>query len=178
MIPIKYAAYASLIGFGLFMTSCFAQPTGMVKSKSYDRTLAMMLNSEKVPFISVEEFVSIKSDSIILLDTRSREEYEVSHIPGALWVGYDDFDRDRVKNLDPKKQVIVYCSVGYRSEKIGQQLQKEGFEEIRNLYGSIFEWANQSQPIVNPEGDTVNQIHAYNKVWGRWMRNENLEKKY
>jgi len=178
MIQIKYSAYATLIGVGLFMTSCFAQPTGMVKSKSYDRTLATMLNAEEVPFISVEELVNIKSDSILLLDTRSREEYEVSHIPGALWIGYDDFDRDRVKNLDPKKQVIVYCSVGYRSEKIGQQLQEQGFKEIRNLYGSIFEWANRSQALVNPQGDTVYQIHAYNKVWGRWINNENLEKKY
>ncbi len=178
MIKTKYSAYATLIGVGLFMTSCFAQPTGMVKSKSYDRTLAMMLNSEEVPFISVEELVNIKSDSIILLDTRSRKEYEVSHIPGAIWVGYDDFDRERVKGLDPKKEVIVYCSVGYRSEKIGEQLQDQGFEEIRNLYGSIFEWANQSQPLVTSSGDTVHQIHAYNKVWGRWMKNENVEKKY
>lgn len=167
-----------IAGLGLLLPSCLAQPTGLVKSKSYDRTLANMLDPNEVSIIGVDSLYRVGTENVILLDTRSREEYDVSHIPGALWVGYDSFDPSRIRELDKEKEVIVYCSVGYRSEKIGSQLKDLGFEHVQNLYGSIFEWANASYPLVRSAGDTVNQIHPYNRVWGRWMTNPEVEKKY
>jgi rhodanese-related sulfurtransferase len=178
MRNIKNSFWVLLAGLGLLWPSCVAQPTGLVQSNAYDRTLSTLLNPEEVPVLSVDQLYQLGTENVILLDTRAREEYEVSHIPGAIWVGYEDFDAERVANLDRQKEVIVYCSVGYRSEKVGGQLQDLGFEHVQNLYGSIFEWANQSYPLVSPSGDTIRQIHAYNRVWGRWMTNEKVEKKY
>ncbi len=173
--PWKWIALA---GIGFLLPACKAQPTGQVENVNFDRTLSAMLNEENVPFISVATLKNRSVENVILLDAREKEEFETSHIPGAIWVGYEDFKRERVQGLDKEKEVVVYCSVGYRSEKIGEQLIDMGFEKVNNLYGSIFEWANQSQPLITPEGDTVQQIHAYNLLWGRWMKNENIEKKY
>ncbi|SRR6056297_829337 len=178
MQTIKIHLWSILAGLGILLPSCVAQPTGLVKNKSYDRTLSALLDRKEVPVIGVEELFTSNWEQKVLLDTRSREEYEISHIPGAIWVGYESFDPSAVGDLDRNKKVVVYCSVGYRSEKIGKQLQDLGFKKVINLYGSIFEWANRSYPLIDMKGDTVNQVHAYNRMWGQWIDNKEIEKKY
>ena len=108
-------------------------------------------------------------ETIQFVDARERAEYDVSHITDATWVGYDDFDPVRLKNLDRNRPVIVYCSVGYRSEKIGEKLLEMGFSQVYNLYGGIFEWVNQGNAVVDSTGKT-DRVHAYSKVWGIWLK--------
>ncbi len=146
----------------------FAQCNGQtVKSNTYNVTLKALL-SHTVPEISVDSLVKIKEE-VTLLDAREIKEYKVSHIENALYVGYDHFDSTAVQALDKHKPVVVYCSVGYRSEKISERLQKMGFENVSNLYGGIFEWKNQGNPVVNEEGKTE-KVHAYNRTWGVWLK--------
>ncbi|MBR9921489.1 MAG: rhodanese-like domain-containing protein [Bacteroidetes bacterium] len=141
---------------------------------SFDEKLGSLL-SFSVPLIGVEEVHKAK-ENYILLDTREREEFEVSHIPGATFVGYKDFESSSVENLDRDKPVVLYCSVGYRSEKIGEKLRKMGFSKVYNLYGSIFEWVNKGYPIVTPMGVETKKIHTYNKKWSEWMTNPSFQK--
>ncbi|MEM7371430.1 MAG: rhodanese-like domain-containing protein [Bacteroidota bacterium] len=136
-----------------------------VQSKAYDHMLNGLL-SHTVPELGVEE-VDV-SQPVIFLDARERKEYDVSHIAAAIWVGYDDFEMDRVGEIDKKARIIVYCSVGYRSEKISEKLLSAGFQDVSNLYGGIFEWVNQDLPVVNGAQPTQ-QVHAYDKVWGVWV---------
>ena len=39
--------------------------------------------------------------------------------------------------------IIVYCSIGVRSEDIGEKLKELGYTKILNLYGGIFDWKNK-----------------------------------
>ncbi len=133
--------------------------------------------SYTVPLISVEDLNEIKTN-VILLDTREKEEFEVSHIPGALHLGYDTPNTALIDKLDKSKTVVVYCSIGYRSEKIGELLQEKGFRNVLNLYGSIFEWVNQGNTIVDTNDKETNKIHTYDKKWGKWMINERYTKVY
>jgi 3-mercaptopyruvate sulfurtransferase SseA len=64
----------------------------------------------------------------------------------------------------------VYCSVGYRSEKVSEQLRQAGYQTVYNLYGGIFEWKNQGHPVVNAEGEPTERVHAYNRSWGVWLK--------
>ena len=128
-----------------------------------------------VPVISVNDFKEIK-DNVIILDAREEQEFLVGHIEGAQRIGYDKPNLELLKSLNKRKTVVVYCSIGYRSEKIGEILQKEGFRNVLNLYGSIFEWVNQGNTIVDKEGKTTTRIHTYNKKWGKWMMNDSYEK--
>lgn len=161
---------------GLQWTACKGQPTGLVKDVSFDQMLAGMLDSTQVSFLSVDQ-LHAEADDFLILDARERNEFELSHIPGAIWVGYDDFNFDRVSNLGDDKPVVVYCSVGYRSEKVGQKLQ-EKFSTVYNLYGSIFEWANRSYPLVDKEGEPTQILHTYNKRWSKWVKNSSIQKEY
>ena len=104
----------------------------------------------------------------VFLDAREPQEFRVSHIKNARSVGYDDFDIASVKDLSKDTAIIVYCSVGYRSEKITEKLIDAGFTNVQNLYGGIFEWVNSGRSVVSDSG-TSQRVHTYNKDWSKWL---------
>lgn len=138
-----------------------------VSSQKYDLMLRALL-SRTTPEVDIAH-LSKNYDSYTLLDARSRTEYEVSHLPHAHWIGYDDFEVSRLQSIDKEQAIIIYCSVGYRSEKMTQRLLAMGFKNVANLYGGLFEWMNEGHRVVNLSGQMTDQIHAYNKVWGLWV---------
>lgn len=131
-----------------------------------------------IPAISVADAYAKRSE-YVFLDARELEEYNTSHIRGAIHVGYDQFDIATLpSNLSKSSPIIIYCSIGYRSEKIGKKLKDKGFSNVQNLYGSIFEWVNQHHIVFNLEGKPTHKIHTYNKKWSQWVDNEAIEKKW
>ena len=135
--------------------------------KKLERTLKQ-LNSESVPYIYVNELQS--TEGTVFLDARNREEYEVSHLKEAVWVGYKGFEKDSVtkKINDRDTPIVVYCSIGVRSEDIGEKLQKAGFTNVKNLYGGIFEWKNQGNAVYKNDTET-DSVHTFNKQWGKLL---------
>jgi rhodanese-related sulfurtransferase len=156
--------YAFIILVFLSVSSC---KSPQVESASYNLLLQALLDSQ-VPAISVSELKQL--ESVVLLDSRSKEEFDVSHISNAIYVGFEDFDISKVAHLDKNQTIVVYCSVGYRSENITCQLIDNGFEDVSNLYGGIFEWVNQGNGIVNMDGEITDRIHPYSRTWGIWLR--------
>ncbi|MGB0862424.1 MAG: rhodanese-like domain-containing protein [Saprospiraceae bacterium] len=138
-----------------------------IKNKSYANRLKFLL-SHNVEEISVKDAVAI-SDKVVFLDSREKSEYNISHIKDAQWVGYDDFDIKRLKTISKDSKIIIYCSVGYRSEKITSKLNKLGYKNVSNLYGGIFEWVNQGNKVYSNDGEVTLKVHTYNKRWGRWL---------
>jgi rhodanese-related sulfurtransferase len=153
--------------FGLLvMMFFFLQASAQVESSAYNLTLKTLL-SHSVPEVSVSQVKGMKN--ALLLDAREWNEYLVSHIENAKYVGYDQFHLETLKLIDKKQRIVVYCSVGYRSEKISEKLKQVGFTDVSNLYGGIFEWVNQSNPVVDSRGKVTENIHAYSKTWGVWL---------
>jgi rhodanese-related sulfurtransferase len=139
-----------------------------VQSKAFQKRLKTLL-SHNVSEISVKKAVQIQNQ-VVFLDARKKVEYNVSHIKNARWIGYDDFNRKRMDGIPKKTKIIVYCSVGYRSEKITQKLNKMGYKNVSNLYGGIFEWVNQGNKVYNRKGKATNKVHTYNKEWSKWLK--------
>jgi rhodanese-related sulfurtransferase len=156
----------------IFLVGCFNRSDAQVKNPKYQSRLQFLL-SHNVAEITVQE--AKKLEKAIFLDTREKEEHNVSHIKDAVWVGYDDFDISRVKNLDKSKTIVIYCSVGYRSEKVTKQLEKAGFKKVFNMYGGLFEWYNEGYPMVDNDGKTTTRIHTYNKKWSKWVEARKAE---
>ena len=159
----------------LFLLTSCNSAEHRVQSKAYDLMLQTLL-TDSIPSVSVDSLAQ-KQNRVILLDTRSQPEYEVSHIDGARFVGYESFDRTAVQDISKDTAIITYCSVGYRSEKITKRLREMGFTNVKNLYGGIFEWKNQGHTVVNDTGVTE-KIHAYNKLWGQWLNINSGQKVY
>ena len=109
-----------------------------------------------------------RNTDIIILDARENDEYEVSHIENALVVGYENVDLQALDTVAKDTKVVVYCSVGYRSERVGEQLQERGFTNVHNLYGGIFDWINNEYPVYSNDTVTTDTVHGYNKNWGQW----------
>ena len=111
-----------------------------------------------------------KTDAI-LLDTRELKEYEVSHLKDALYVGYDEFNlKNTTKQLNNKDQmIVVYCSLGVRSEDIAEQLKKEGYTNVYNLFGGIFEWKNNNHKVYDNKEEPTENVHAFSKKWSKWL---------
>ncbi len=156
-----------------FVFSQFTK-TASCQSSTFDHKVDSYL-SYSAPVISVKDAFTKKTD-YIFLDAREVEEYNISHIPEAKFIGYSDFKIKDFTGIPKDSKIIVYCSIGYRSEKIATKLRSAGFKNVYNLYGSIFEWANMGYPIVGKNGTTTTQIHTYNKKWSQWVTREDLKK--
>ena len=152
-----------LIVLLVFFSSC---SSAQVENKKYELMLDGLL-SHSVTETSVDE-LSKRKENIILLDARESNEYEVSHLDGAIHIGYDEFDLSSVSHINKDAEIIVYCSVGYRSEKIAERLVENGYTNVQNLYGGIFEWMNRGQEVINTQGVT-DSIHAFDRIWGVWL---------
>jgi rhodanese-related sulfurtransferase len=137
-----------------------------VSGKAYDLLLSTLL-SHSVPEVSVDR---LASEQFRVLDARSYREFEVSHIEGSTWVGYEDFFLDRLAGIEKQASVAVYCSVGYRSERIVETLRQQGYANVVNVYGGIFEWVNAGHPVVTGDGTETEVVHAYSKFWGIWLK--------
>lgn len=68
-----------------------------------------------------------------LVDVRSEIEHTNGHIPGSMLIPIDEL-RGRLDELDPQKEVWVYCQIGLRGYTASQILQQKGFK-VRNLTG-------------------------------------------
>lgn len=137
-----------------------------------DPAFKLMLESNydhKVPKISTEEFIRMNRNEVFVLDTRENEEFKVSHLKNARNVGYFWFDMRKIYDIPRDADIVVYCSVGIRSGKIGQKLINAGYKNVYNLYGGIFEWVNSGQPVYKLNGVQTSEIHTYNKDWARWV---------
>jgi len=145
-------------------------PLGVFSQNKLDKTLKKF-NKESVPYIQVEELKEIQKP--LLLDTRQKEEFTVSHLKNAIWVGYKEFELDSVtpKIGSKDREIVVYCSIGVRSENIGDKLVKAGYINVKNLYGGIFEWKNNGYPVYDSEGNETENVHAFNKHWGKLLKN-------
>ena len=128
------------------------------------------LNNETVPYLKVEEIKSTKN--LVFLDAREPKEFNVSHIENAIFVGFDNFDPKKVTSVikDKNANIVVYCSIGVRSEKIGEKLLKLGYKNVYNLYGGIFEYKNNGGKVVDNQNKETDKIHTYNKEWSVYLK--------
>lgn len=122
------------------------------------------------PTISCSEAAKkVGTANVYFLDTRETKEFNISHIKGAKCVGYDKFAMSSVSKIPKDAEIIVYCSIGARSQTIGEKLKKAGYTNVKNLYGGFFQWNNSGLSKVNSSGKTTTRIHGFSKDWGKWI---------
>lgn len=104
----------------------------------------------------------------LLIDVRTAQEFAVSRLPDAQHIEGTlvlDFAERELAQLDRSYPIIVYCSVGIRSAVSARDLQLAGFTQVKNLRGSIFQWANEGRALQGAPN-----VHPYNSHWGRLLR--------
>ena len=127
--------------------------------------LADEVSNGNVPDISAK-MLKMEKGSFIILDCRGLNEYEISHIEDARRVGFDDFDLSQIEDIPKSAKIVTYCTVGKRSEKIGEKLQDAGYTNVHNLHGSILSWTNEGNLVIDSQGRKTNKIHGFKKELG------------
>ena len=79
-----------------------------------------------IPNVQHDEIATIiESGNYIIVDVRTKEEYDESHVKGAINIPYDQIDENI--NLDKTKTIMVYCKSGVRSNKAFNTLTSLGY---------------------------------------------------
>ena len=101
--------------------------------------------------VSSDEFARLigDTDTVQLVDVRTKEEYEEGHISNALLIDYYsyNFEEQAIAKLSKEKTVAVYCRSGRRSAAATRKLVKLG-SEVVNLDGGILAWERAKMPIA------------------------------
>jgi len=114
--------------------------------------------------ITIEElYLKMEADELFfLLDARPEDQFEVSRLPNAKRVGFNDFGVEKVWMVKREAPVIIYCNDGSNSKKVGKYLELMGFSDVRHLSGTI-EWLNNGYSLVDDKGDETKTVHVGDK---------------
>ncbi|MBI4624748.1 MAG: rhodanese-like domain-containing protein [Verrucomicrobia bacterium] len=152
------------IGLGGFVASVSSAPSW----PNVRRDIATRFHS--VAAVDTRELASWlanpQREQPLLIDVRTREEYEVSHLPGAVWAATAEQQAEALRKAKPGQPVVLYCSVGWRSAEAAVRLGKKRGRIVLNLDGSIFQWANEDRPLVTTHGAPARVVHPFNRMWG------------
>jgi len=162
--------------FGLTVSSCAqSPPTGRpsTTNPALDTRLTKLLRYD-VPLIGADSLSMLKD--IVIFDTRNQEEYDVSHLPNAVQLSPKQEIPSWILERDRDETIVLYCSVGYRSENVARKLKNKGFTNVYNLYGSIFDWVEKGYPLEDMEGNTTLRVHTYNQRWGKLLTRPDVDK--
>ncbi|MBC5772910.1 rhodanese-like domain-containing protein [Pontibacter sp. KCTC 32443] len=140
--------------------------TDLGKNYAYS-LITSTVSNQAVPNIDPEDLYALEQP-YVLLDLRTPEEYEISHLKGTRFVNYNTFQVDDLADIPKDAKLILYCAVGVRSSKAGVALQEAGYTNVLNLRGGIFNWVNKGFPVFDAKGQTE-RIHAYSRFWGFWL---------
>ena len=170
-LALKRAAFPCLTLSLLALGACGQREAGIAAgpSPNYERLL-QVLYRHTVPTVPPAGLAQelAQPGGPQLLDVRTPAEFQVSHLRGARFVHFDSVGTEKFAGLDRHRPVVVYCSVGYRSERLGERLHALGFRQVRNLYGGLFEWVNEGYPVYSAQGRT-RDVHPYSALWSPWL---------
>lgn len=85
-------------------------------------------------------------ENVFVLDVREPFEFSIAQIGGHL-IPLNDLPQ-RVRELDPNRETVVYCKVGGRSQRAAEFLAQRGFKKVHNLAGGIAAWSEKIDPSV------------------------------
>ena len=142
-------------------------------TRAWKQTLRLVREAfPEVPQMTTRQLAAIRADGaapdIVLLDARTAAEFKVSHLLGAVLASNTRMALDALVANDRDRTIVVYCSVGYRSSRLAEELRARGFENVSNLEGSLFQWANEGRPLYRGE-QRVYQAHPYDEEWGQLL---------
>lgn len=90
-----------------------------------------------------KKLLDMEGNDVVLIDTRTAEEYEQVHLENAININYLQADMwERAEELDKNKTYLLYCRSGRRSIRLGTLMRNGGFDasKIYNLEGGIVAW--------------------------------------
>lgn len=156
-----------VLSLSINVLSAHGQPK--TQDPAFEVALQSLL-THKVPPISVKEFKKmLGNETVYILDAREQPEFDVSHIKGAKLIGHNQLNKNALNGIPKNATIVVYCTVGVRSEQVGERLLKMGYTNVHNLLGSIIEWVNQNNQVIDSSGAPTKKVHIYSNEYSKWL---------
>jgi len=99
--------------------------------------------------VGVDEYEKLRTHTnSVLLDVRSKAEFEKGHIPGATNIDINSLQfEETVKKLDTNKTYLVNCAVGMRSARAARKMEQMGFGKLYDLAPGFEGWKKAGKPV-------------------------------
>jgi adenylyltransferase/sulfurtransferase len=121
-------------------SSCASSMTDARKDASLETPLPDILPEELHKRLKAGE-------DLFILDVRQPEEYAICKIAGSTLIPLGELP-NRLRELDPEREIIVHCKAGGRSSQAVAFLRQQGFANVRNVPGGILAWADKVDPTI------------------------------
>ncbi len=102
------------------------------------------LANGQITAVELEKALAGKNPPL-LLDVREPHELEISALTGAVNIPLGGL-AGRLAELDPGREMVVFCKTGIRSQRALDLLAAAGFKRVKNLKGGINSWAEDVDP--------------------------------
>ena len=131
----KLAQFFLLALAGLTLSACAAPAAKMENTPSPSPTVEY----KKISAADAKARMD-SGDTIVILDVRTKEEYDAGHIAGAILVPNEtivDKQPELLPDLDA--EILVYCRSGNRSAQAAKKLIAIGYTNVVD-FGGIIDW--------------------------------------
>ena len=126
-----------------------------------------ILDMENVERVDQKRANSLRADKdLLVLDVRSKEEFNVSHLKGAI-----RYQPEILDTLDQRTSVMVYCTISLRSNSLAKELSDRGHQNVYDITGGLISWLNEDKELINAKGNSTDSVHTYNR-WFSILLNE------
>jgi len=104
-------------------------------------------DAAEVKEIAQQELLSSPPADALILDVRTRDEFDGGHVPGALNIPHDELSA-RLSELDSEsdRAVVVYCKSGRRAGMASSVLLGAGYTNVLHLEGDMNAWQATGLP--------------------------------
>ena len=126
-------------------------------SKVLQRTEAAVITASEIHAMQNSDDWN---ERFVIVDVRAKTETDVSIIPGA--ITKSEFERTLDQHRD--KAVIVYCTIGHRSERYARKIRAKGWRTY-NYKGSILDWCERQFSLMTTDGMATNCVHTYSSKY-------------
>ncbi|MFU8884181.1 MAG: rhodanese-like domain-containing protein [Cyanobacteriota bacterium] len=125
------------------------------EAAAIDSAVEQYLSSLPDDFHAIRSVPALKrllaSGNVSLIDVRTPAEYRAGHIAGAINRPLNELSH-HVAAISPEREVVLYCSSGFRSAMGVMALQLEGLNQVKGFVPSIEGWKAAGEPVVTTEG--------------------------
>ncbi len=106
------------------------------------------VDQEPVQTISADKLTKLQSDGVVVIDIRTKKEYDDGHIPGVIHIDFlSDGFLDQMKSQNMDEPIIIHCASGGRSGKASKKLIDAGFKQIYDYSGGFSDWKSKGLKI-------------------------------
>lgn len=122
------------------LAASLALLSGCALSKAKEDKVEDMPDKAAYHKISAEEaYEMMASQEVVVVDVRTREEYDGGHIENAVLVPNESIGSEMPEALPDKEATLVYCRSGRRSKDAAQKLLALGYQSVYD-FGGVIDW--------------------------------------